>query len=384
MADRLGVLVLMSDTGGGHRSVALAVQRALERQAPGAVTTRIVDLFAPPRPALTDRLTRLYVPSVQYAPALYGFLFHLLNHPAAYRSVTAWTRPTLLPRMQRLLQVERPDVVVTTHPLCNWVALEAMAALGLAVPVLAVVTELVTVHRSWVEPAIARYATATSAASAAVLRLGVPPERLTQTGLPIDERFGRVEVAPEEIRERLGLERQRFTVLAVGGGDGLGLRPVVQAIDGSDLDAQLIVACGRNWRLAARLRQAPPRMLTAILGFSSAMPELMHAADVILTKGGPQSIAEALASGRGVVVTSTVPGQEEGNAELVEALGCGVDGRSLPRAIEAVRRLAADAEHRRSMAARARNLARLEAAGAVARVVRELGNRAGVVARVRP
>jgi predicted Ser/Thr protein kinase len=67
MADRLGVLVLMSDTGGGHRSVALAVQRALERQAPGAVTTRIVDLFAPPRPALTDRLTRLYVPTGSFS-----------------------------------------------------------------------------------------------------------------------------------------------------------------------------------------------------------------------------------------------------------------------------------------------------------------------------
>ena len=103
------------------------------------------------------------------------------------------------------------------------------------------------------------------------------------------------------------------------------------------------------------------------------MPEMMHAADVIVTKGGVSTIAEALASGRPVVVAKELPVQEAGNPRFVEAHGIGFDGRSPRGTLEALRRLAANPAERQAMAARARPLARPNAADAIARMILGLG-----------
>jgi len=366
------ILILMSHTGGGHRSVSLAVAGALQRQARGSVEPRIVDLFALGRPTLPDRLTRLYGPVIRYAPWFYGLVFHAVNRRMAYRVVAAEARRALLPKVRRLLAAERPDAIVSTHPLCNRVTLDALAGLGRTVPYVAVVTELVTVHRSWVEPEIACYTTATAEADAAVLAFGASPERVRRIGLPIDRRFGRVQAAPPEIRRGLGLDPNRLTLLIVGGGEGLGVERWVRAIDGCGVDAQRIVVCGRNQRLAERLQRTPSTAEQRVLGFVDTMPELMHAADIVLTKGGPQSIVEAMVSGRPIIVTDRLPGQEEGNPEFVEAHRIGVDGRSVPRALAALRQLADSPAERTAMAARSRALAAPDAADHVARTVLDL------------
>jgi UDP-N-acetylglucosamine:LPS N-acetylglucosamine transferase len=348
------------------------VARALGRQAPGSVEPCIVDLFALERPTLPDRLTRLYGPVIRHAPWFYGWVFHLVNRRPIYRVLVTQARRTLLPKVRRLLLAERPDAIVSTHPLCNRVTLDALADVGRAVPYVAVVTELVTVHRSWVEPEIGCYTTATAEADGAVLGFGAPPGRVRRTGLPIDERFGRVREACSEIRRGLGLDPERLTLLVVGGGEGLGVDRWVRAIDGCGVDAQIVAVCGRNRPLAERLRRAPAALERRVLGFVDTMPELMHAADIVFTKGGPQSIVEAMASGRPVVVTGRLPGQEEGNPEFVEAHGIGVDGRSVTKALTALRRLADDASERAEIGARARALAMPDAADGVAQAVLDL------------
>lgn len=354
--------------------MSLAVRDALLRLAPEGIEPHIVDVFALERPTIFDRITRLYSPVIRHAPRLYGWAFHLTNRPRVYQTITAQARRTLLPKVRRLLLAHQPDVLVSVHPLGNPLVLEARRALGATVPVVAVTTELVTIHRSWVEPGITHYTTATPEAHVAVVRLGAPPDRISCPGLPIQERFGRVPTPPAEIRRGLGLDPERLTLLVMGGGEGTGgLDRLVAAIAGSGVEAQLIVVCGRNRRVRERLARTRLAHPAAVLGFTDRMPELMHAADLIVTKGGPQTLAEALASGRPVVVTQTLPGQEEGNAEFIEARGAGFDGRRLPRALWAIRRLATDPGERQAMAARARALARPEAATEVARTILRLG-----------
>ena len=370
------VLILMSDTGGGHRSISLALQKALLRLAPERVEPRIVDMFALEQPTFFDRGTRLYSPVIRHAPWLYGLVFHLANHPLVYRAILVQAAESLLPKVRRLLITHQPEIIVSTHSLCNWFVLRALDQLELDVPVLATVTELVTVHQTWVEPGIAHYTTATAAAREAVLCQGASPRRVSCPGLPIHERFGRVTEAPAEIRRELGLAPDRFTLLVVGGSEGAGsLDKLIAAIDETGVDAQLIVVCGRNERLREKLQSTPLTLQAKILGFVRNIPELMQAADVVVTKGGPQSIVEALASGRPIIVTRSLPGQEEGNAAFVEAHGVGFDGRHLPRALWAIQRLAADPVERQVLAARARSLARPEAAIDTARTVLALATR---------
>ncbi|MPN61540.1 Processive diacylglycerol beta-glucosyltransferase [bioreactor metagenome] len=53
------------------------------------------------------------------------------------------------------------------------------------------------------------------------------------------------------------------------------------------------------------------------------MPELMAAADVLITKAGPGTISEGFISGLPIILYSRLPGQEEGNVLYVIGEGAG-------------------------------------------------------------
>jgi 1,2-diacylglycerol 3-beta-galactosyltransferase len=345
----------MSDAGGGHRAVSRALSQALiERH---GAEVRVEDLLALDRRSLPHRMVRIYPWVIRYAPLLNGIAYHGTNQNHLYRVLSHRSVRRLSPHVVDLMAEWRPNVVVTTHPLCNRLVLDVLEAFERPIPVVAVVTELVSVHVSWVDERLDAYSTATREAYDAVLARGAPEGRVVLTGLPVDARFSARDAEPGDLREALGLERDRFSVMLVGGGEGAGrLAAQVRALDRSGIDLQTIVVCGRNVRLRERLLRASLRQPAAILGFVDVMPRLMRAADVVVTKGGPTTIAEALVAGQPVVVTSVLPGQEEGNDHFVKQHGVGLAARS-PRAVAtSIRRLAHDRELLGQMAARTTTL----------------------------
>jgi 1,2-diacylglycerol 3-beta-galactosyltransferase len=113
----------------------------------------------------------------------------------------------------------------------------------------------------------------------------------------------------------------------VGGGEGSGgLQASVRAISQARLPVQLLVVTGRNRRLYAYLQRTRSnlRVPAKIFGFVNNMPELMRAADVLITKAGPGTISEALACGLPIILSGYVPGQEEGNVDYVVQNDVGV------------------------------------------------------------
>ena len=371
------VFIAMSDTGGGHRAISNALKGAMERLYGQDVEATISDVFALGRPTIFDDATRLYNPMLRHAPWLYGLVYHISDKPRIYTTLARQVDLLDGPKIRRALQEARPDVIVSTHPLSNRPLIRARAALGWDVPIVAIVTELVTVHRSWVDQGIDLYTTATPETQAAVLGLGADPRRVFQIGLPVDERFGQVEEDPEAIRRRYGLDPRRFTVLLTGGGEGAGgLSRVLTAADRADLDAQFIVVCGRNGRLKNRLEKKRLGIPNRVLGFVDNMPDLVHAADVVVTKGGPGSISEALAGKRPVILTAITPGQEEGNDHFVERHGLGFAPRSTAGVVEALRMLAAHPDARARLARNSARLSRPEAAAHAARIIMGAATRA--------
>jgi 1,2-diacylglycerol 3-beta-galactosyltransferase len=103
----------------------------------------------------------------------------------------------------------------------------------------------------------------------------------------------------------------------------------------------MILVCGKNEKLAARLRAARWNLPLHIMGFTREVNRLMHAADFLIGKPGPGSIAEAMISGLPVLVecnSSTLP-QERFNTEWVVEKQVGVVVKSLKNPVSAVRSL---------------------------------------------
>jgi 1,2-diacylglycerol 3-beta-galactosyltransferase len=145
------------------------------------------------------------------------------------------------------------------------------------------------------------------------------------TGLPVHPRFAAGLIAKSEARQKLAWDAELPAILLVGGGAGMGkLYEIATQIDQIEHPLQLIVVAGRNTALKASLEAMQWKHPATIYGFMSNMPELMAAADVLVTKAGPATISEACMAGLPIILSDAIPGQEYGNVVYLTENGAGV------------------------------------------------------------
>ncbi len=369
----LRFLLLYSRTGGGHLRVARTVADALtERYGEWAEVT-LVDILAEYAPWPLCRAPEWYPIVLRGGGQVYGWGFRLLNGRRQVQVICHLAWPLTHPRVLRLFRDHPADIIVSFHPVPVYTVARALEWAGLSTPLIAVGTDLVVMHAAWVAPNVQRYLVPTEAAREQLRRHGVEPERIEVTGLPIGPQFRQVAAEdPAALRRRLGLEPDWPTVLLMGGGVGFEpLEAVARAVAAATPTAQLVVVAGQNERLRARLSAIPWPGPTRIEGFVENIHEWMRAADVLVTKAGPTTIAEALTVGVPMVLWGAIPAQETPNVHLVVQAGAGIWAPGPERAAAAVARLVADPAARRVAAGEARRLASPEAAHRVADILWE-------------
>jgi 1,2-diacylglycerol 3-beta-galactosyltransferase len=323
------LLFLIGDTGGGHRSAATAVAQALDHAYPGHFAPVICDpLRGPGAPQWTRWLAGLYGPMVRETPWLWGAIWRAASAPR----VLGWLRRTLMPPVYdgvaRAVAAGRPAVIVNFHPLTADPAVRARDRGAAGLPVITVVTDLVTAHPAWWDAPADRLLVPSAAMASRCARDGMPEGRCVQTGLPVAAGFCQPPASTPErhvLKRSLGL-RGQFLVVVTGGGEGSGgLYRRTAAILRKVKDVDVAVICGRNQWLRRRLTRLAERAdgRLTVLGFVENMADWLRCADIVVGKAGPGTIAEASCCAAPLVLTSYLPGQEEGNAEFVVEAGAG-------------------------------------------------------------
>ncbi|HUA09572.1 MAG TPA: glycosyltransferase [Candidatus Acidoferrales bacterium] len=320
-------LFLISDTGGGHRSAANAITAALDEiREPSAFEHRIEDVAAHCAFPLTQ-LGLGYSMALRYAPPVYGALYYATNGRRRYRALVRFCEPLYRERLRDLFLSYQPDVIVSVHPLLNHAALRARADAGMQhVPIVTVITDLGKVHESWLMPDADAVVVPAREVYERALSRGISPSRLRLLGQPIHPTFDDVVGTKEELRGALGLPQDRLVVMLMAGGEGGGkLLPTTLALAKARLPIHLLVVCGRNEPLREKLEESARNLPTpmTVLGFTNKIPEYFRAVDLLVTKAGPGSLAEANAAQLPVVVYDYVPGQERGNVDFVRHNGLG-------------------------------------------------------------
>lgn len=386
------ILFLYSDTGGGHRAAARAIDEALrDLEGAAGMETHHVDAFAscgnfPLREGVASYSTMLKV-----QPSPYAAIYHLTNGETRVRVLSELGLPFMRRNFRRMLTTLRPNLVVSVHPLLNTPTRRVIQAEHLDATLVTVITDLVTIHHSWTADAAAdEYVVASSEAQALCIARGIPESRVHDLGLPIRKCFGRGARNARDAKRELELDLDRRVLLAMGGGEGGGkmrkiLAEIAPAIRRHDL--QLVVIAGRNDALRKRLDDMAPELgrTPRILGFIENVADYMRAADVLLTKAGPGAIAEAAACGLPVVMYEYISGQEKGNLDFVTSRGSGIVALDAESVIAALDRLfAADGHARSDMSRRALASARPEAAADIARFLLEVLSRRRSLSAVGP
>jgi 1,2-diacylglycerol 3-beta-galactosyltransferase len=352
------VLILFSDTGGGHRAAARALTEALGLLDPTSVVT-VADPLIGQGPLIVRRLASLYSPVIKASRPAWGAVYHASNTRATFAAIRAVFGPAVRKVMAQLLKEHDPDVVLSVHPLLNHVAHQAIRRSGRPRALMTVITDLVDFHRGWTFSQADLVIAPTERARKVALRRRVPADRVKLLGLPVDLRFRPPAPGEKEaLRRRFGLDQHRFTVLVIGGAAGVGhLAAQVRTLTAERMPWQLIVVCGRNEKLRRRLFAIETATPMLVLGFVDYMPELMRACDVVVTKAGPGAIAEALATGLPLLITGFLPGQESPNVDFVVDSGIGAFTPKEEDLFDEVRVLAEGGPTWREMSRRAEELA---------------------------
>jgi 1,2-diacylglycerol 3-beta-galactosyltransferase len=352
------VLILFSDTGGGHRAAARALTDALRLLDPSCVVT-VADPLIGQGPRVVRRLAGLYSPVIRRSRAAWGAVYHSSNTKATFAAIRAIFGPAVRKAVLELIEKHDPDVVLSVHPLLNHISFQAIRRGGRPRALMTVITDLVDFHRGWTFSQADLVIAPTEEARKVALRRRVPADRIKLLGLPVDLRFR--PPAPGEkqaLRRRFGLHEQRFTVLVMGGGAGVGpLEKQVRALAWEPYQWQVVVVTGRNEKVLRRLSETRFSTPTLLLGFVEYMPELMRACDIVVTKAGPGAIAEALATSLPLIITGFLPGQESPNVDYVVESGFGAFAPKESDLLDEVRVLAEGGPTWRDMSRKAAELA---------------------------
>ncbi|HSP09212.1 MAG TPA: glycosyltransferase [Candidatus Dormibacteraeota bacterium] len=362
------VLILFSDTGGGHRAAAKALTDALKLLDSTCIVT-VADPLIGQGPTVVRRLASLYSPLIRRSRTAWGAVYHTSNTKAAFAAIRAVFGRGVRNSIVELLERHDPDVVLSVHPMLNHVSHQAIRRSGRPRALMTVITDLVDFHRGWTFSQADLVITPTELARKVALRRRVPADRVRLLGLPVDLRFR--PPAPGEkraLRRRFGLDEKRFTVLVMGGGAGVGhLERQVRTLAWEPYQWQLVVVCGRNEKLRKRLSEVRFSTPTLVLGFVDYMPELMRACDIVVTKAGPGAIAEALATSLPLIITGFLPGQESPNVDFVVESGIGAFAPKEPELFDEVRVLAEGGPTWRDMSRKAEEMAHPYASSDIAR-----------------
>ncbi len=359
----------MSDTGGGHRAAAEAIRDALKQRHGYQVSVDLVDVFRSYTPFPFKYAPELYPWWIKNGKLLWRVSYRMTNRRSQVRLLTGSFGGAIRRGLRRLLTLEPgADVIVCVHPLFSAPSMSVLRKLPSRPPFITVITDLVSTHAFWYDRRVDRLLVPTQPAYDHGIKLGMKPEQMRITGLPVHPSFAAGLIDKAQARAKLGWDPALPAILLVGGGAGMGpLFRIAQRINRLDAKCQLAIVAGRNQKLRMRLEEGSWNQPTHIYPFVTNMPELMGAADLLVTKAGPATISEACMAGLPMILSDAIPGQEEGNVSYITAHTAGVYAPGPARVARAIKSwLAQGPDFLRDRAANARELARPDAVWEIA------------------
>ena len=334
------VLILTASYGSGHNEAAHALAGALKAQGAEPI---VVDHFRACAHPLFDRLSRAaYVALLRHAPAVWGLAYELGDRLASDSWLTFGASRVGAAALARLLERLEPDAVLTVHA-TPAVVMAELAARGRRLPPhVTVVTDFVA-HSQWMAAGIDRYCVAADEVGREFVARGIPRERVEVTGVPVRPEFG-VAVDGVAARRALGLGDAAPVVLAMSGSwGGLGRLPqIARVLLAAGRPVQGTLVAGHDARLQAMLAALTAGSGLRTVGFVGDVRRLMAAADLLITKAGGMTLAEAMATETPLLLYGSLPGQERRNERFASRAGVALVARDRRHLATLVDRALAD------------------------------------------
>lgn len=314
--------IVFHDAGGGHRNAAVSLQAILEQQQrPWQVELVQFQELTDPLDVLR-RVTGIRIQEQYNTILRHGWTLGATTLLRVLQAVIRSFHRPMVQLLEKHWRAHPADLLISVIPHFNRQMYEAWSAACPGKPFVTLITDLADFPpRFWIEPIPQQHVIAGTAKAAQQAReMGHDPDHIFETSGMIlrPEFYAEENVDPVALRKELGLRQDLPVALVLFGGYGSGVMHLIaRRLDRAGVPVQLILICGRNEKLAEKFRAEKWKYPIHVVGFTKEIPRLMRAADFMIGKPGPGSIAEAMLRDLPVLIECnswTLP-QERYNAQ---------------------------------------------------------------------
>ena len=308
------ILILTAGFGEGHNSAARGIRDALAQISPeSSVESR--DLFAEAFGVINEIVRRAYVFGINRAPHIWSDIYSWIDqYPDFHRGLRWFSRARA--RLAQIVEHDRPDIIVSVFmPYAHFLDELYGPANGSNPRRIVCVTDSITINSIWYRCSSDYLLLANEQTADVVANAGVDRALLRVFGFPVSPRFAELPVRSSGPPWRI------LQMINAGQGLAVDLTPWLVRIP----NTQLTVTVGRDEKLQRKvelIRDASAQKFT-IIGWTTELPQLLASHHILVSKAGGATVQETIAAACPIIINQIVPGQEEGNAQLITQTNSG-------------------------------------------------------------
>ena len=385
-------LILTADAGFGHRAAANAIADALKRYPDPAIEPSIVNLLDDPATPKWLRDSQSdFDRIVREIPGVYEVAYDQSDKPVPTTIAHLGLAALLYSPLSKAIREVDPDVIISTYPLYSgpvyawYMRNEALLRtkdgeqhIGEPLrkkhlPFISVITDLYSVHTIWFSFSPDRICVSTDKVRMDAIQFGCDPRHVICTGIPVRPELTAAGSNKTELRKKFDLDPDLPLMLAVGSKRVTSMMDYLNVANHAGFPLQIVMAAGGDDELYEKMTRNKWHVPVKIYNYCNDLSELMPASDFILTKAGGLITSESLAVGLPMLLCDVLPGQEEGNARIVEENDAGRTLHSQYGMLEILCHMLSDGGHRmKQMRQNALRIGKPDAARDICRMAEEL------------
>ena len=323
------ILILYGSYGGGHYSAAKSIKKYLDDNY--NVETKIEDCIEYVNKLLNKLTTGAYKWMAKKAPGLWGRIY-AKSQRGFFSYISRTANKMMAPKLQKLIEKEKPDVVVSTHPFSSQMINYLRKQGKVSCELVTILTDFAP-HDQWLigHEFTKSFFVANNNMKNYLINYGVDENKIFVTGIPLSDKFTKT-FDKNGIYKEFNLDASKPVILFFGGGEfGLGKKRTLEILDALIRNLptyQIVAISGKNPKMNKKFKEvvehSNSQNRVVVLDYTDKVAELMSISFLVVTKPGGLTTSESLASNLPILVINPIPGQEEDNAEFLEKNNVGV------------------------------------------------------------
>lgn len=348
-------LFLYLKTGGGHLAPAKAVAEKIKSKKKGDAEILLFDGLSESNTIIKKVIEDGYKNAVNKAVWTFELLYALHKIRAVSKLTTFIISYFVKPGIENYILQTQPEKIVVFHFFLIKPVFEIIEKNNLNIPVITVVTDPFTAHPIWFLQKNQNFIVFSEMLREKCINYGIDKNRLRVFPFVLDRKFSQKTSDSKKliIRRKFGFKPDSKVILIMGGGDGMPHgKKILKRIITRNMDAEIVIVCGRNKKLFNYVSQFKDKHSIAnlkIYGFVDFVHSLINISDVVITKCGASTFMEILLMGKIQVINNYIWEQEKGNMEFVCKREMGILEKNTKRIPDILHKLLTDIEYSNSI-----------------------------------